>query len=114
MVMTDVPTKKKKLADIVAIYGRGRELFGPPTYTASLLNTPKFSTICLSEHCTITFVTLTFWFLHTKHLEKEMMKTNSKISQFELFVVNDASLMLYLKYVCFIQELNLSHWSCCG
>ena len=45
---------------------------------------------------------------------KKMMKTNSKISQFGLFVVNDASLMLYIKCVCFIQVLNLSHWSCCG
>ena len=30
--MTDVPTQEKNLADIVAIYGRGRELFRPPTY----------------------------------------------------------------------------------
>jgi len=29
--MTDVPTKKKKIADSVAIYGPGRELFRPPT-----------------------------------------------------------------------------------
>jgi len=30
--MTDVPTYgKKNLADIVAIYGRGRELLRPPT-----------------------------------------------------------------------------------
>jgi len=30
--MTEIPTKKKNLADIVAIYGQGRELFRPPTY----------------------------------------------------------------------------------
>jgi len=30
--MTDVPTYGKNLADIVAIYGRGRELFRPPSY----------------------------------------------------------------------------------
>jgi len=32
MLMTDVPTYGKNLADIVAIYGRGRELFRPPSY----------------------------------------------------------------------------------
>jgi len=32
MLMTDVQTyEKKNLADIVAIYGRGLELFRPPT-----------------------------------------------------------------------------------
>jgi len=33
--MTDVLIRGKKLADSVAIYGRGRELFRPPTYTAT-------------------------------------------------------------------------------
>ena len=38
--MTDVPTQEKKnLADSIAIYGRGRELFRPPTY--SLYNEPN-------------------------------------------------------------------------
>jgi len=35
MLMTDVPNwkkEKKNLADIAAIYDRGRELFRPPTY----------------------------------------------------------------------------------
>jgi hypothetical protein len=32
MLMTDVPNYKKNLADIVAIYGRGPQLFRPPMY----------------------------------------------------------------------------------
>jgi hypothetical protein len=34
--MTDVPTQKKNLADSVAIYGRGRELFRAPTYSITV------------------------------------------------------------------------------
>ena len=33
--MTDVPTEGKNLADSVDVYGRGRELFRPPTYSLS-------------------------------------------------------------------------------
>jgi len=32
MLMTDVQTYEKNLADIVVIYGRGRELLRPTTY----------------------------------------------------------------------------------
>jgi hypothetical protein len=35
--MTDVPTYEKNFADIVAIYGRGREHFRPPTYSKEKL-----------------------------------------------------------------------------
>jgi len=35
--MTDVPTQKKNLADSVAIYDRGREIFKPPTYRPNVL-----------------------------------------------------------------------------
>ena len=41
-----------------------------PNYTASLPNTPKSATLCLSGHCTIIFDTLIFRSLHTKHLKK--------------------------------------------
>jgi len=36
--MRDVPTYEKKIADIVAIYGRGWEPFRPPTYVAGLIS----------------------------------------------------------------------------
>jgi hypothetical protein len=39
MLMTDVPIyEKKNLADNVAIYVRGRELFRPPTYLGYAIN----------------------------------------------------------------------------
>jgi len=33
--------REKNLADIVAIYGRGRELFRPPTYTIAVCTVKK-------------------------------------------------------------------------
>ena len=114
MLMTDVPTQKKNL----------------PILLPSMVEAENFSDHpCTRRHFSIHQNSLPSAFLGIVQLrlshslsgsyipsiwEKEMMKTNSKISQFGLFVVNGASLMLYLKYVCFIQELNLSHWSCCG
>jgi len=38
MLMTDVPIWEKNLAGIVAIYGRGRELFRPPTQLSITTN----------------------------------------------------------------------------
>jgi hypothetical protein len=42
MLMTDVATEEKNLADNVAIYGRGREHFKPPTYMVSAKNISDF------------------------------------------------------------------------
>jgi len=75
---------------VLATFGRNTENHAP-NYIASLLNTPEFPTLCLSGNCTITFDTITFRFLHTNHLEKGMIKTNSKISHFGMFVENVAS-----------------------
>ena len=74
----------------VATFGRNIQNRAP-NYTGSLINTPKFSTLCLSGHCTVTFVTLTFRFLRTKYLEKSMIKTDSNVNHFGLFAVSDAT-----------------------
>jgi hypothetical protein len=76
--------------ECLATFGRDIENHAP-NYTASLLNTPKFSTLCLFGDCTITFDTITFRFLHNKYLGKSMIDTNSKISHFGLFVVSDTT-----------------------
>jgi len=38
--------RKKNLADIVAVYCRGRELFRPPTYCTSLIVRGSESELC--------------------------------------------------------------------
>jgi hypothetical protein len=49
LLMTDVPTSKKNLADGVDIYGRGRELFRPPTYIPTTTTTHITSTCDVTE-----------------------------------------------------------------
>jgi hypothetical protein len=78
------------LDECLATFGRNIENRAP-NYTASLQRTPKFSTLYLFGHCTITFDKLTFRFLHTKYLEKRMIKTDNNVSHFGPFVLNDAS-----------------------
>jgi hypothetical protein len=53
MLMTEVPTYGKNLADIVAIHGRDRELFRPPTYITIFFSESLTSKNVLSKSVTL-------------------------------------------------------------
>jgi len=52
--------RKKKFADSVAIYGRGRELFRPPTYSSLTKCDKNFLALMLKTYDESSFILFSF------------------------------------------------------